>query len=166
MTRFDLQLVAALVGGVLALVGCDDGPASVGDPLDDPELPPRGSEDMLTWIDAGHYLSWACEPEAHPPRGSSPHRRNRICSNELLATATGTEPYPVGAAAVKELLSSSGEIEQYAVYRKVAAGAGGDTWYWFEGIHGDVPFNGEGESTCTGCHEKAPRDFVFTVVTE
>lgn len=156
--------LALTLGGALA--GCDDGPPSFGDALDDPELPPRGSEDVSSWIEAGHYTSWACEPEAHPPRGSSPHHRNRICSNALLATATGDGPYPVGAAAVKELVTESGSIAQYALYRKVEPGDGGDTWYWFEGKRGDVPFNGMGESTCTDCHERAPRDFVFIVVAE
>ena len=148
------------------LIACDDGPPTFGDVLDDPQVPPRGSEDAVTWIEAGHYLTWACEAEPHPPRGSSPHHRNRICSNTALATSTGTGAYPVGAAAVKEIFDASGSIAQYALYRKVLAGDGGDTWYWFEGIRGDVPFNGEGESTCTDCHSSAPRDFVFTVVTD
>jgi len=43
-------------------------PASFGDDLADVQVPPRGSEDLLAWIDAGHYRSWSCEPEAHADR--------------------------------------------------------------------------------------------------
>lgn len=150
----------------LLLVACgDDGPASLGDVLDDPELPPRGSADVLAWIEAGHYLTWSCEPEPHPARPGSGHGPNRICSNAALATATGDGPYPAGAAAVKEILDDDGAIRLYAVYRKIADGTGGDTWYWYEGLGDNVIANGEGDGTCTGCHAGAPRDYVFTVIT-
>jgi hypothetical protein len=154
---------------VLAMLGAaacagDPGPGSFGDPTDDPQVPPRGTDDILVWIDAGHYRSWHCEPEPHAPRSPSPHGRNRICSNDALAAATGDGAYPVGTAGVKEIFDANGSIRQYAVYRKVTAGDGGDTWYWFEGNRGDVVANGEGDDTCTSCHSQAPRDFVFTVV--
>ena len=48
----DVRLLVFLV-----LAACD-GPTSLGDPLDDPQLPPRGSDDVMTWIEAGHYLAW------------------------------------------------------------------------------------------------------------
>jgi hypothetical protein len=154
-----------IFASLLLAAACGDGPASYGDPLDDPQLPPRGFEDVLTWLEAGHYLDWACEEAPHPARPGSGHGTNRICSNDLLSgAAEGTGPYPVGAAAVKELLGSDGAIRLYAVYRKVTAGSGGDTWYWYEGHRGDVIANGEGDGTCTGCHARAPRDFVYTVV--
>ena len=153
------------VGLVFAACADDPGPATVGDPLDDPQLPPRGTVDLTTWIDAGHYLSWACEAEPHAGRTPSPHGRNRICSNTALETSTGDSPYPVGAAAVKEIYDSNEAIRLYAVYRKVADGDSGDTWYWFEGTRDDVAANGEGVGTCVNCHSHAPRDFVFTQVT-
>jgi hypothetical protein len=156
MHRYALLLVIAF--------GCDDGPTTVGDAVDDPQLPPRGSDDLLAWIEAGYYQSWTCEPVAHPARSGSPHGANRICSNDLIAGSSGTGPYPVGAAGIKEIFSDSGAITLYAVYRKVDAGEGGDTWYWFEGKRGNIAANGEGESGCTGCHSGAPRDFVFTAV--
>lgn len=146
------------------LAACtDEGPTTVGDPLEDPQLPPRGSDDLLTWIEAGHYLSWSCEPEKHPPRSGSAHSANRICSNDALVDATGDGPFPEGAAGVKEVYSGDA-IAVYAVYRKVIDGDGGDTWYWFEGGRDNVLANGEGHPSCTGCHGGAPRDFVFTVV--
>ncbi|MCW5801579.1 MAG: hypothetical protein KIT31_04275 [Deltaproteobacteria bacterium] len=149
----------------LIAAGCSDGPDSYGDDPADLQLPPRGTADFLAWVEEGHYLAWSCEAEAHPPRPRSGHGRNRICSNDALAAAaTGEGPYPVGAAAVKEVLDDAGGIRLYAVYRKVEAGDGGDSWYWFEGSRDRVVANGEGDGTCTGCHASAPRDFVFTVV--
>jgi hypothetical protein len=147
----------------LALLACGDpGPTSVGDPLDDPQLPPRGSTDIISWLEAASYQTWRCEPEPHDARPGSPHGRNRICSNDALAAST-EGPFPVGAAGVKEIFEGE-TISLYAVYRKVAGGEGGNTWYWFEGARGEVIANGEGDDTCTGCHGTAPRDFVFTIV--
>jgi hypothetical protein len=148
-------------------LGCSDpGPTTAGDPLDDPQVPPRGSQDLLDWIDAGHYLAWTCEPAMHPSRAGSGHGPNRICSNDALVASTGDGPYPIGAAAVKEVFDSDGAIRVYAMYRKIEATAGGDSWYWFEGDRDGNFANGPGDPTCTGCHSAAPRDFVYTVVTE
>ena len=155
-----------LAGLALLPLGCggEPGPESFGDRIDQPQLPPRGSNDLTAWIDAGYYRAWNCEPEAHAARAPSPHGRNRICSNDVLGASTGPGPYPVGSAAVKEIFDSSGAISIYAAYRKVADGDGGDTWYWFEGTRDDVAANGQGEGACTGCHSHAPRDFVFTAI--
>jgi hypothetical protein len=157
-------MVRILLGLCLALLGCSDGPASYGDELADPQLPPRGHEDVMTWLAAGHYLSWSCEDAPHPARSGSGHGPNRICTNDALTSFTGDGLYPVGAAAVKEVFNKAGEIRLYAVYRKVAAKSGGDSWYWYEGKGGNVIGNGEGDGTCTGCHARAPQDNVYTVV--
>lgn len=149
--------------GALAMAGCADvDMASYGDSLTDPQLPPRGNDDLLAWIDAGYYKAWRCEPAPHPQRSPSPHGVNRICNNELL-TAAGDGPFPVGAAAVKEIFARE-RIAAYAVARKLTAGDGGDRWYWFEGSEDSVGASGQGLGGCTGCHELAARDFVFTVV--
>lgn len=160
MTRVVAFLISSLV---LACGG--DGPSTVGDALDDPQVPPRGSADVLTWIEARHYESWACEGAAHAGRPPSPHGQNRICINDALIGSTGDGAYPVGAAAVKEIFSG-GEISLFAVYRKVTDGAGGQSWYWFEGNRDEVIANAEGDDTCVGCHSSAPRDFVFTPTVE
>jgi hypothetical protein len=148
----------------LALLGCSDGPATYGDQLADPEVPPRGHADLMTWLEAGHYLAWRCEDAPHPARPGSGHGSNRICSNAALASASGTGLFPVGAASVKEIFASDGSIRLYAVALKVAAEPGGDSWYWFEGSRGDVIANGEGDGTCTGCHSRAPQDYLYTVI--
>jgi hypothetical protein len=154
----------AIACALLVLAACSDGPESYGDPVDDLQVPPRGTNDFLTWAEAGHYNAWNCEAEPHPPRPPGAHGTNRICTNDALSTATGEGPYPVGSAAVKEVFDGDGGIRLFAVYRKVEATTGGDSWYWFEGSRDRVVANGEGDSTCTGCHGGAPRDFVFTVV--
>jgi hypothetical protein len=147
---------------LLLLVGCSDGPATVGDPLDDPQLPARGTDDMNAWLTAGHYKSWHCEAEPHPARPNSGHSANRICNNDVLHADDGSEgPFVVGAAAVKELYDGD-RIVGYAVYRKVTAGAGGASWYWYEAVGEDIIANGTDDDTCTGCHARAGRDFVFT----
>jgi hypothetical protein len=147
------------------LVACSDpGAASFGDDLDDPQVPPRGYVDIETWIEAGHYQTWNCEPDRHPPIAGSGHSANRICSNDaLVAAANGDGAFPVGAASVKEVFSGD-EIVNYAVYRKMTETTGGASWYWFEGIGDDVVANDIDDDTCTGCHGGAPRDFVFTIV--
>jgi len=158
-----LWLCAGL-GLCLALLGCGDGPETYGDELVDPQVPPRGRADLMTWLEAGHYLAWRCEDAAHPARPGSGHGPNRICSNTALSEFAGAGPYPVGAAAVKEVFNAEGQIRLYAVYRKMDAGTDGDSWYWYEGKGDNVIANGEGDGTCTGCHGRAPQDFVYTVV--
>lgn len=149
---------------LIACTGNDDLGVSAGDDLADPQLPARGSEDVLTWLRAGLYTSWHCELEPHPPRMPSPHAQNRICNNDALQLAAdGAGPYPVGSASVKEIYGDTG-VRLFAVYRKVEAGGGGDTWYWYEGIEGRTDTNAVGSDRCTGCHSRAPRDFVYTIV--
>jgi hypothetical protein len=146
----------------IAFAGCtDDGPESFGDDTTDPQLPPRGTGDARTWLAAGHYLDWRCEPVPHSGRSPSPHGRNRICNNDTLRAGTGD--FPVGATAVKEIYEGDA-IVTYAIARKVTAGAGGDGWYWYEANPDKVFANSEGADNCTGCHSGAPRDFVFTVI--
>ena len=137
-------------------------PRSAGDDLTDPELPPRGTDDLPAWLAAGYYRAWRCEPEAHEGRAPSPHGRNRICNNAALHAAAGTGPFPAGAASVKEIFD--GDVKTYAVSRKLADGAGGDTWYWYEGNAEHAYGNGRGTPVCTGCHGGAARDYVFTIV--
>lgn len=150
---------------VAALASACAGPGSFGDPIDDPQVPPRGHEDLQTWIAGGFYMQWHCEPAPHPRRPPSPHgAMNRICSNDALSAATGDGAFPIDAAAVKEVFGDSGAINAYAVYRKITERSDGDSWYWYEGSRDDTAANGQGERSCVNCHSRAPRDFVFTVV--
>jgi hypothetical protein len=148
---------------IVGLAGCADaGDASFGDDLSDPQVPARGAADLPRWLAAAHYQGWHCEPAPHPARALSPHGVTRICSNDALRAA-GDGAFPVGAASVKEIFDG-GRIAAYAVSRRVAAGQGGDGWYWFEGDASRASGNADGVPGCTGCHGQAPRDYVFTVV--
>jgi hypothetical protein len=155
------------LGAAAACGGGDDLDDPADDPTDDPQQPPRGAARVTTWIEAGFYLGWACEPEPHAARPPSPHGTNRICSNAAIADAS-EGPFAVGAAAVKELRDDSGIIG-YAVYRKLADEGDGDNWYWYEVAGGEVIADGDGSggparAICVDCHSHAPRDFVFTRV--
>ncbi|MGE0547125.1 MAG: hypothetical protein AB7O24_01595 [Kofleriaceae bacterium] len=154
----------ACAAALLAGSACSKGPETYGDDLANVETPPRGYKDIVTWLEAGHYKAWTCQPEPHPAAPPSPHGANRICNNAILSGAANDGPFEVGAASVKEIYDRAGRLSLYAVYRKVEPGAGGDTWYWYEGAGDEVVANGEGEDTCTDCHDRAPRDYVFTLV--
>jgi hypothetical protein len=164
----------------LFLVACDQSHAIVvGDadprapdagPIE--QNPPTSPEELLAWLGQGYYRSWHCEPEPHPARPPGPHGTNRICSNDRLAGAGATDPFPIGAASVKELVDGD-HVEGYAVAVKAApeSGEDGAGWYWYEEVGGTVYGEGRGFTGCTGCHEDAgpsfapnARDFVFTQV--
>lgn len=139
----------------------------------DEQTPPRtGHADIQSWLAEGHYLDWTCEAEPHDITiAVSPHGQQRICSNDLMS-AHGDGEYPVGASAVKELLYDDGSIFGYAVSLHVAAGTGGDSWYWYEQVHADHPAphdangvvadgigdDGPALSICVGCHMAAGLD--------
>lgn len=134
----------------LVLVAC----AADGDPIDDPQLPPRGHAAIAQWLDAGYYLAWRCQPSTHEAMAPSPHPSARICSNDkIYETSAGL--YPEGAATVKELYDGTTLIG-HAVTRKLVA-----TWYWYE-AQDRVLGDGESLEGCESCHGGAPRDFVWT----
>ena len=141
------------------------------------QTPAMGAAAVEAWIAQKHYLSWRCESAPHDQRSPSPHGRNRICSNDLLS-GHGAGPYPVGAAAVKELYNgSSNTIGGYAVYLHTKAGNSGADWYWYEKLPGSgvvadgLGDSGGAKSICVGCHSGAGsdamhpgHDFVYTQV--
>jgi hypothetical protein len=177
MRPSDLCLLAALglACDATAQAATEDTRAAETTPAPvDFHLPPEGHAAMTPWLAAGHYRSWHCEPAPHATRPPGAHGRTRICSNDALSNASGDGAYPVGAAAVKELWRAGGDgadgaIQGYAVYRKVAAGGGAASWYWYEIERGSLYADGRGDSgaardLCVSCHEDAPRDHVFTHV--
>ena len=137
----------------------------------DDQTPPTGRAAVEAWISEGHYLAWACEADMHASRSPSPHGFNRICSNDLIsANASGTAPWPQGAAAVKELFADASATTPngYAVYLKQASdSANGANWYWYERIDANVIADGTGasgaaRSICVGCHVGAGIDAEHT----
>lgn len=144
------------------------------------DVPPMGAAAVEAWLTAGSYKQWSCEPQSHMARSPSPHGYNRICSNkEVSSNATATTAWPVGAAAVKELLADSTSTTPvgYAVYLKTKAdSAAGANWYWYERVPLDsmaphdasgVVADGMGASgpamtICVGCHGAAGADAPHT----
>jgi hypothetical protein len=163
--------------GVLLAGACSGSSKSA--PGDD-QTPPMGRTAVEAWLSDGAYKGWAAEPAIHESRSPSPHNFNRIFSNDVLAAnATGTGPWPEGAAAVKELYASATATTPvgYAVYLKLAAdSADGANWYWYERVPPDsdaphdangVVADGRGDSgnalqICVGCHGAAGTDAAHT----
>ncbi len=140
-----------------------DGPADDGGPATG-ALPKRDAASVAAWLSTGEYLTWRCEDASHPARPGSGHSRNRICSNEQIATTPAGTVFPVGAATVKELLDGSDAILGYAFMEKSGPSDGGRGWYWYEVIGSSTYAASYGSSLCSGCHRGAAHDFVFTVV--
>jgi hypothetical protein len=147
---------------------------------DDQTPPTTGRSEIESWLTAGSYKGWSCEPAVHAARSPSPHGFNRICSNDLIASvATATTPWPKGSAAVKEIYASMAATTPvgYAVYLKTEAeSAAGANWYWYERVPLDsnaphdslgVVADGKGDagtanSICVGCHNAAGVDSAHT----
>ena len=129
------------------------------------ELPPQGQMAIEAWLAQGHYRTWRCEDGISSPRLNGAHGRQRICTNNAMASsAAGT--YPAGASAVKEMFDRTDRPSGFAVSLKAAAGAGDETWYWYERT-GTSPTSrpvadGIAAKACgPDCHAAAPRDNVF-----
>lgn len=170
LARWRILLAAAACATCAACTTSDGDPGDPADPMPDAapgdpgdaQRPPQGHAALSGWLAAGHYKAWACEPAPHPARPPGAHGENRICTNAALS-ATADGPYPIGAAAVKELYRS-GSITGYAVGLKIAAPAAGSSWYWYEAFGSSVIADGVDRSLCSNCHAGAPRDYVFTRV--
>lgn len=163
MTR--LTLLLALTG-LTGCMGATEPPVT-----DDPQLPPTGASALRGWLAQGHYKAWHCEPAPHDARPPSPHGRNRVCNNHKVATHTGTDPYPDGAANVKELVDAQGNVTGHAVSRRTRPEGNEEGWYWFEQTDSRVIVDGQAVPVCVGCHGAAGsdaqhpgQDYVFTRV--
>lgn len=161
-----MRIVSALL--VLAACGVESTnqpPTGVPPGDDDPaQVATRTSAEVRAWLATGEYLTWPCENESHPARPGSGHARNRICNNDRVATTPAGTPFPIGAASVKELLDGSDAIVGYAFAEKARESDGGRGWYWYEVVGNSTYAASYGAPLCTGCHEAAGHDFLFTVV--
>jgi hypothetical protein len=125
-----------------------------------PQSPAVGSKaDIEAWFASGAYLKWKCEAAGTGAGRDDTHGPNRVCSNDILS-ASSTGAFPVGAANVKELRESNGAVRGYAFMLKVKPGNGTGNWYWYEKIGSRTVANAVADSSCTGCHNDAPRDGV------
>jgi hypothetical protein len=147
------------------------------------QTPPQGKTAITQWLAQGYYKSWKCEPAVHAQRSPSPHGFDKVCSNDVISGFSGTGPWPVGAAAVKELYGTLTDTTPngYAVYLKTAddTTAGGSVWYWYEIVPPSTPqsvaphdatglvadgMGGSGPpmTICVSCHGAAGMDPAHT----
>ncbi|HEU4534705.1 MAG TPA: cytochrome P460 family protein, partial [Polyangiaceae bacterium] len=162
-------------GGMGGGKGGTSGGGAAGSPAGgDAQTPPQGAAAIEAWLAKGDYKKWDSEPAIHESRSPSPHGFNRIYSNDLIAAnGSGTDAWPEGAAAVKELYAGEddgGPPIGYAVYLKTKAdSAGGANWYWYErlpepqGVVADGLGNAGGaKDICVACHAAAGADAEHT----
>lgn len=170
MRRFQIVMGIALAAAACGGGGGGGGTPDASSNPNDPDVPPLGFTDMMTWLGSGYYKAWTCEPSAHPQEFPSNHGYNRTCNNDILhqaALASMTEPFPVDAASVKELYDDCGlNIIGMAVSRKLDE-TGANGWYWYQtGGSPSKMEQGQGSAVndCIGCHQQAGRDFTFAIV--
>jgi hypothetical protein len=122
---------------------------------------------IAAFVQERRYQGWLAEPSVHP---SPIHGRVRVFFNDTAVQSlrAGNDTHPLGTILVKELYSSDGtRLTGHAVEAKVEAGAGKDTWLFFEADLGQspAPYYGRGHPTCHGCHS-AGRDYVTSALPE
>ncbi len=134
-------------------------------PPGDNQAPPTQAQALRSWLQEGRYLGWHAESQIHPSGG--PHfglvrtYLNDLAFDSLVA---GNAQHPKGAAVIKELYHSGSTIQEWAVEIKLEAdSAGGQNWYWYEG----VGLSGRGLRICTNCHGRdyvtfKTKDFILT----
>jgi len=128
---------------------------AVGSRLDAPDQ----SDALLAFLERKQYADWSKETEVHPSAG--PHGagvRVYYSPNAAVALQHGARTFPVGAASVKELITSDGALYGYSVWVKVQDDSdGGNGFFWYERIrrsHGSdaVYGNARGSRVCVDCH--------------
>ncbi len=148
--------VLALVALCISCGGSDEARGPVVGGLDTSE------QGIVSFVKERKYGDWLAEPAVHPSSG--PHGPVRVFFNgtSVDSLRANNATHPVGSILVKELYAPDGtELIGHALDVKVEAGAGKDTWLFFEGT---LPgyrdnFYGRGHETCHGCHE-AGTDYV------
>lgn len=144
--------------------------------LSGPEVPPRGHAAIAPWLNFGSYRMWSCQRAPHPAPIPSAHAYTRVCLNAQWINTLPSQPFPVGAASVKELYDASlRTITGFAVMLKVGPGNTPADWYWYQRVPAGsmnpmlpVPITPEGivadgvadrpgneRTICASCHSTA-----------
>lgn len=176
-----LAVMALCLLGASACGDDDDTMKDTPPASNEEQTPPTSAGAISAWLDKGYYKQWHCEEAVHEARSPSPHGFNRICSNDLIAdNVSRNDPWPKGAAAVKELYDDGSESEPsgFSVYLKTASDSkDGANFYWYEQL---PPLNqfaamfpngvaadgwgdsGNAKSICVTCHVAAGADAAHT----
>lgn len=173
MIKTTIACLCVVSAGFMVGCGFSQAPEPAGaSDMNDSQVPPQGASALEAWLAGGAYKSWHCEASAHAPRGPSPHTPgpgggNRICDNDALSGYTGTGPFPVGSAAVKEIFDTIPPTDPnhplgYAVYVKTGDGDC-TSYYYYERAGSTVYADGPGSAgaanqICVSCHEAAGMD--------
>lgn len=160
-----LAVASAAECEVIAATATPTATASPTPPPSGDQNPPTQALALRSWLQEGRYLGWHAESQIHPSGG--PHfglvrtYLNDLAFDSLVA---GNAQHPKGAAVIKELYHSGSTIQEWAVEIKLEAdSAGGQNWYWYEG----VGLSGRGLRICTNCHGRdyfnfKTKDFILT----
>jgi hypothetical protein len=145
---------------VIACGGSDEERGPVVGGLDTSE------QGIVSFVKERKYQDWLAEPSVRDSGG--PHGPVRVFFNDTSVESlrAGNATHSVGSILVKEVYAPDGkELVAHALNVKVAAGAGKDTWLYFEGTLPGYQnnFYGRGHETCHGCHE-AGKDYVTTAL--
>lgn len=139
--------------------------ASSGGPTTIEGIPARDPAAFNAWLKKKEYASWPKESAAHASTG--PHAASVLTHINPKLDASmkaGNAEHPKGVAAVKEFLSN-GQVTGWAAYVKTDdASSSGNGWYWYEVFSLDAnasAIEGQGKTTCTGCHSGG-KDFVLS----
>ncbi len=154
-------MLVAVTSGSACSDEADDNATGGADALGemDPQVPPASKAEMAAWLDAfkaeGWESAWVCEPTATDKLDGAAAihvhgKSNRVCSNQLLATAAPGSPVPLGAAGLKFVGDGI-----YVEVKVQADSADGQGWFWYS-PGGTVAERGAMD--CVGCHGAAGSD--------
>jgi hypothetical protein len=128
-----------------------------------PSSVPSDKSGLFAFLDCGGYESFAKESAPHDSTGPHGGMVQVYINGALMQSLMqGATEHPVGAAAIKELLSSGGSLEGWAAMVKVEAGTDPSSWYWYENFSTEKntpAAEGRGISLCNGCHSMGPDRF-------
>jgi len=136
---------------------------------------PMDKEELFKFLVEGEYKSFpAKESGTHASTG--PHSiegkfgfpvRTYLNSTINDSLKAGNKVHPKGSGIVKEMFSSEGKLQGFAVSVKTQDDSdGGNGWFWYEVTSttdsNALVANGNGVPLCFGCHAASRSDFVLT----
>jgi hypothetical protein len=133
---------------------------------------PVDQEALFEFLSSGQYKDYPSQQDAtHPGRG--PHTTVsapvRVFYNDALSASlsAGNAEHPVGAASVKEMFTTSGDLAGWAVTLKTGSRTDdGRGWFWYEVTSptdsSALAAMGNGVTGCISCHSVGDRDLILS----
>jgi len=133
---------------------------------------PLGQDELFEFLSSGGYEDYPSkENGTHPGRGphTSVRAPVRVFYNDTLTASleASNEEHPLGAAAVKEMFTESGELQGWAVMVKTADRSDeGRGWFWYEVTSRTdataLAAMGNGVEGCNTCHSFRDNDLILS----